>query len=81
MCTTAFLLKDGEEIGPFGMAGHSGVRGNANLTVNPGEEAVVRVVFDPAAHGPAGVGPIERQVMLEVGDKPLFLSFKAVVKP
>lgn len=82
MCTVAFLLtKDGKEVGPFGMPGHGGPGGRADLTVAPGEEVVVRAVFDPAAHGPAGVGPIERQIVLEVGGQPLFLDFKAVVKP
>ncbi|MBI4123252.1 MAG: DUF1573 domain-containing protein [Parcubacteria group bacterium] len=82
MCTTAYLLtKDGKEFGPFGMAGHSGMMNNANLKVNPSEELIVRAVFDPAAHGPAGVGPIERQVALTVGGAPLFLDFKALVKP
>lgn len=82
MCTTAFLVtKDGKEVGPFGMAGHSGMMNKANLTVNSGEEIIIRAVFDPAAHGPAGVGLIERQIALEVGGAPLFLNFKAVVKP
>lgn len=83
MCTTAYLRvgENGKEVGPFGMAGHSGLKNNANLTVPSGEKLIVRTVFDPAAHGPAGVGPIERQIILEVGDSPLVLNFKALVKP
>lgn len=83
MCTTAYLRVDesGKEVGPFGMAGHSGLRNSANLTVPPGGKLIVRAVFDPAAHGPAGVGPIERQIILEVGGSPLTLNFKALVKP
>ena len=81
MCTVAFLIAGDNEVGPFGMPGHGGPAGSANLTVSPGEEIVVRAVFDPAAHGPAGVGPVERQIALEVGGQPLFLDFKAVVKP
>ncbi len=82
MCTVAFLLsKDGKEVGPFGMPGHGGPAGSANSIVNPGDEVIVRAVFDPSAHGPAGVGPIERQIALEVGGEPMLLNFKAVVKP
>ena len=81
MCTTVYLKTGGKEVGPFGMAGHSGIGNNANLTISPSEELIVRTVFDPAAHGPAGVGQVERQVILEVGDTPLMLSFSAVVTP
>ena len=82
MCTTAFILsEDGKEVGPFGMPGHGGPSGSANLTIKPGEEVIVRAVFDPAAHGPAGVGLIERQIALTVEGVPLYLNFKAVVKP
>lgn len=83
MCTTAYLKvgESGKEVGPFGMAGHSGLKNSANLIVPPGEKLIVRAVFDPAAHGPAGVGPIERQIILEVGGSPLTLDFKALVKP
>lgn len=81
MCTTAFLVMNGKEVGPFGMPGHGGPGGSANLTIKPGEEVAVRAVFDPAAHGPAGVGMIERQIMMDVGGSPMYLDFKAVVKP
>lgn len=81
MCTTAFLMMNGREVGPFGMSGHGGPAGSANLMVNPGEEVFVRAVFDPAAHGPAGVGTVERQIMMDVGGSPMYLDFKAVVKP
>src|SRR3972149_839928 len=65
MCTTAYLrVGEGKEAGPFGMPGHGGPRGTANLTVNPGEKLIVRAVFDPAAHGPAGVGAVERAIMM-----------------
>lgn len=53
-----------------------------NQTINPGEEASVEVVFDPAAHGPAGVGQIQRTVTIENNTgKPLELGFSAVVTP
>jgi hypothetical protein len=81
MCTTA-VIRAGERIeGPFGMPGH-GVRRNINFSLAAGEVAEVEVVFDPAAHGPAGVGPVSRSVFIEstAGD-PLELSFNAVVTP
>jgi hypothetical protein len=34
-------------------------------TLGANEEATVTVTFDPAAHGPAGVGLIEREIYLE----------------
>ena len=81
MCTTA-LLKSGEkEFGPFGMPGHGSIP-RIDQTINPGEEASVEVVFDPAAHGPAGVGKIQRSVTIEQnGAKSVELSFSALVTP
>ena len=67
MCTTAFAEQGGKRKGPFGMPGH-GIVPKANIEVEPGEEIGIDVVFNPNAHGPAGVGPIERQVYL-VDDK------------
>lgn len=62
MCTEAFLRTgSGKEFGPFGMPGH-GFNPTFDMRVNPGETLTVRVVFDPAAHGPAGVGKVERIV-------------------
>ena len=64
MCTTATLKAGGKSYGPIGMAGHGFVP-KINAVVAPGEEITVEAVFDPAAHGPAGVGTIERAVYLE----------------
>lgn len=82
MCTEAELKVGGRSAGPFGMQGH-GLASNANLIVKPGEEMIVKVIFDPAAHGPAGVGPIERQIAIytSAGKDPVVLNFKAVVTP
>lgn len=81
MCTSAELRIGNKSAGPFGMPGH-GLRPKADLTVKPGEKLTVKVIFDPAAHGPAGVGPIERQVMISTGtEEPIVLEFKAVVTP
>lgn len=81
MCTEAKITTPRESKGPFGMPGH-GFSPSINSLLNPGEEAVVDVVFDPAAHGPAGVGKIQRVVVLE-SDKgrPFELSFSANVTP
>lgn len=65
MCTEAFLLSDGERIGPFGMPGHGGATRSLREEIPSGESREVEVVFDPAAHGPAGVGRITRAVFIE----------------
>ncbi len=82
MCTEAELKVGDKTAGPFGRQGH-GLASSANLIVKPGEEMIVKAIFDPAAHGPAGVGPIERQIAIYTSaDKdPIVLDFKAVVTP
>lgn len=82
MCTTAALVKSsGRKFAPVGMPGHGPIP-TLNETMQPKEEAMVEVVFDPAAHGPAGVGPIERVVTMEnSAGQPLELAFTANVKP
>ena len=50
--------------------------------MNPGEDAIIEVVFDPAAHGPAGIGPVDRVVTIEnTAGRPLVLAFAATVTP
>ncbi len=82
MCTSAELRMGDKFAGPFGMQGH-GYTGKANLIVEPGKTLTVKVIFDPAAHGPSGVGPIERQIVISTGanQEPVSLQFKAVVTP
>lgn len=81
MCTIASLITDGESFGPYGMPGH-GFIPKINKTLNPGAEAAVEVIFDPAAHGPSGVGKIERVVIIENnGGQPLEIGLTAVVTP
>lgn len=83
MCTEAILkTSSGKEFGPYGMPGHGGFSPAINQTIAPGEEITVKAIFDPAAHGPAGVGLIERVVYIE-NDSGKFaeLQFKAVVTP
>jgi len=81
MCTTATLITTDGQFGPVGMPGHGAIP-SINLTIDPNEEAVVDVVFDPAAHGPAGVGRIQRVVTLENNaGAPVELQFSATVTP
>jgi len=82
MCTTAFLTdSSGETTGPFGMSGH-GVLKYANVEVSPGKEITIEANFDPAAHGPSGVGLAERSVYFETNSSKSpkgELKFKATV--
>jgi hypothetical protein len=80
MCTTATLLKGGRAWGPYGMPGH-GVIPKIGEAVTSGEEADVAIAFDPAAHGPAGVGRVMRSIYLETNDGKLELKFSALVTP
>ncbi len=81
MCTEATLLKDGKEWGPYGMPGHGFVP-KVNQIMNPGQEAIIKVVFDPAAHGPAGIGKAVRGVIIENdAGQALELQIEAVVTP
>ncbi len=81
MCTTAVLDLDGKKFGPFGMPGH-GFSAPIKAEIGANEAAKLKVVFDPAAHGPAGVGPIERVVYVGTSDGAI-LQFRiaALVTP
>lgn len=66
MCTTAFFSLNGKKAGPFGMPGHGfGGSPTVSETIVPNGEAAVEVIFDPAAHGPAGIGRADRTVYVE----------------
>lgn len=82
MCTAAFIVKpDGGVKGPFGMPG-MGYIPPANETIQAGESRIIRVVYDPNAHGPAGVGQINRFVALtDASGGVLQLEIKALVTP
>lgn len=81
MCTSATVVTATERKGPFGMPGHGGSNAT-KLRLVPGELANVEVVFDPAAHGPSGLGRIERTVTLESAQAaPLELRMAVLVKP
>ncbi|MEK7109074.1 MAG: hypothetical protein AAB919_01410 [Patescibacteria group bacterium] len=82
MCTRAFIVElDGSTKGPFGMPG-MGYVPPANLTIPPGQSRIIRVVYNPNAHGPAGVGRIDRFAILtdSLGNV-LQLEIKALVTP
>lgn len=84
MCTVATLLYNGERVGPFGMPGHGFIPAIDKM-IAPGATFELEVVFDPAAHGPAGVGAIQRVVTLEEKDGETVgigqVGFSAVVTP
>ena len=81
MCTTAQLVKGGKKLAIYGMPGHGYVP-RLDEPIAPEEQAVVEVVFDPAAHGPAGIGRVERFVTVYTdAEQALELSFNALVTP
>lgn len=64
-CTKAFVTVGKDESPKFGMDTLSSWVG----VVASGNEAKLTVVFDPAYHGPQGVGPINRFVSVETNDR------------
>ena len=64
MCTNAEIKINGKQLGPFGMQGHGAMK-MLNELLAPGDTAEVAVTFDPNAHGPSGIGTIERTVSLQ----------------
>ena len=82
MCTKAYVKTDEVGKGPFSMEGMGGFVPSVNIKVKAGGLAEIRVVFDPNAHGPAGIGPIGREVYVkdDLG-RILTLRFKSVVTP
>ena len=63
MCTTAYIVDDTSQSGPFGMEGMSSSE-TGKIIFKPSQSKDIEVVFDPNAHGPAGVGPMQRSVFL-----------------
>ncbi|MDO8487374.1 MAG: DUF1573 domain-containing protein [Candidatus Curtissbacteria bacterium] len=64
-CTKAHVTIDGKKSPDFGMDGISSWVGE----VTPGKEAKLTAIFDPAYHGPQGVGPMNRFVSVETNDR------------
>lgn len=81
MCTSAYLESLNGEKGPFGMEG-MGYTPPANENIPAGDSRDIKVEYDPNAHGPAGIGKINRFVYLtdSSGGK-LQLEIKAEVTP
>lgn len=85
MCTTANVkTADGQTYGPFGMPmGHTGHGGatDTNITLPAGGEMELAAIFDPNAHGPDAVGPVNRIIYIQsdASKKPLELAFTANV--
>lgn len=63
-CTKAQVTINGNTSPSFGMNTVSPWVGE----VAPGNEAQLNVVFDPAYHGPNGVGPITRYISVDTND-------------
>jgi hypothetical protein len=82
MCTTAYIKNSDGEKGPFGMPGHGGPVAKANEVIRAGESRDIRIVYDPNAHGPAGVGLIDRFIDLtEANGGMMRFEIKAIVTP
>lgn len=82
MCTTAFIVEpDGGVKGPFKMPS-MGYVPPANELIKAGESRIIRVVYNPNAHGPAGVGQIDRFVTLtDATGSTIRFEIKALVTP
>lgn len=65
MCTTAQVIIDGKGSPFFGMHQKSSWVGE----VPAGKEAELKIVFDPAFHGPSGIGAMTRQIEMATNDK------------
>ncbi len=77
-CTTAQLLSNKSNSPLFKMHSKSAYV----MDVEPGDSARVKVVFDPAFHGPNAVGPIERTITVTTNDPTnpqLTFNLKALV--
>lgn len=64
MCTTAQVTIGDQKSPFFGMHQKSSWIGK----IPAGGQATLKVVFDPAFHGPSGVGPMERQIVMTTTD-------------
>lgn len=77
-CTKAQVTIDGKNSPFFSMHSTSSWVGE----VAAGKEASLTVIFDPAFHGPTGVGPMERLISVQTNDinnPNLEFSLKGVV--
>lgn len=63
-CTKAYVTINGTDSPSFGMDSLSSWVGE----VTPGGQAKLTAIFDPAFHGPSGIGPVNRFVSVETND-------------
>lgn len=82
MCTNAFIVSpDVAAKGPFGMPG-MGTFAPPNEIIKAGESRIIRVVYNPNAHGPSGVGQVDRFVTLtDKSGGNIIFEIKALVTP
>lgn len=80
MCTTALFLSGSKKYGPFDMPGHSAIP-SIDEKIEPGQSFNLEVEFDPAAHGPAGIGAIKRIVYIETSQGRQEVAILATVTP
>lgn len=81
MCTAAYIVNGSSKVGPYGMPGMGGMTAADSVIPAHGTQAI-DVVFDPAAHGPAGIGDIDRTIdATQKNGGTLQLEIKAVVTP
>ena len=80
MCTRARLVQ-ADKVSPWsGMDHAAGAPRWQPWELTPDMPAQLEVTVDPAAHGPSGLGPISRGVMLQTsGGQDLQLVLRAVV--
>ncbi len=79
MCTTASVKAGDKETRFYAMEMGGDKNPFISLKIKKGETAKVTVRFDPAAHGPQGVGPVDRVVSLYFDTGVKELTFKGVV--
>lgn len=70
MCTKAVVKRNNGEISSsIEMPGHGGSSGRMDMTIESGEEAILAATFDPMAHGPSALGPIQREIVIKTNSK------------
>ena len=67
MCTEAALIVDGREGPKFGMRGHGARPVGWSARIAPGEEATLKVYYDPTVHSELR-GPVTRVVRVYTND-------------
>ncbi len=79
MCTKAKFIVDGRESKFYGMEMNGDLNPLIDYKLPAGATAKVVFDFDPAAHGPQGIGPIDRAITLFFDSGYKELDFHGVV--